>query len=163
RAAGEPPPPPTQQQQSELQRFMASAPRVPLIIPAEGAKVLVVKFNDYQCPACSQSYQDYKSILAKYQTSNPGAVRVVYRDFPLNPQCNPAVTAVVHTAACEAAVAVRLARTHNRGEQMEEWLYTHQPGMTPQTVKQAARDVGMVTDFDAKYESTLQLVKGDAA
>ena len=31
-------------------------PRVPLVVPAEGAKVLVVKFNDYQCPACGQSY-----------------------------------------------------------------------------------------------------------
>ena len=46
---------------------------------------------------------------------------------------------------------------------MEEWLYTHQEGMTPQTVRQAARDIGQVTDFDAKYASTLELVKGDVA
>ena len=29
------------------------APRVPLVVPTEGAKVLIVKFNDYQCPACA--------------------------------------------------------------------------------------------------------------
>jgi hypothetical protein len=28
---------------------------IPLIVPADGAKVLVVKFNDCQCPACGQS------------------------------------------------------------------------------------------------------------
>ena len=43
-----------------------SAPRMPLVVPTEGAKVLIVKFNDFQCPACSQSYLAYKPILAKY-------------------------------------------------------------------------------------------------
>jgi protein-disulfide isomerase len=162
-AAGAPPPTVTQDQRSELERFMAGAPRVSLVIPAEGAKVLVVKFNDYQCPACSQSYLQYKPILAKYEASNPGAVRVVMRDYPLNPQCNADLTTMLHVAACDAAVAVRLARAHNRGAEMEEWLYTHQQGMTPQTVRQAARDVGMVTDFDEKYASTLELVKADIA
>src|SRR6185503_13591130 len=43
---------PTETQKSEFERWYTSQPRVPLIVPAEGAKVLVVKFNDYQCPAC---------------------------------------------------------------------------------------------------------------
>jgi protein-disulfide isomerase len=30
-------------------------------------------------------------------------------------------------------------------------------------VRQAAREIGQVTDFDAKYASTLALVKGDIA
>ena len=46
---------------------------------------------------------------------------------------------------------------------MEEWLYTHQEGMTPQTVRQAAREIGQVTDFEAKYASTLDQVKADVA
>jgi uncharacterized membrane protein/protein-disulfide isomerase len=157
------PPPVSDDQRSELEKFMASAPRVPLVIPTEGAKVLIVKFNDYQCPACSQSYLQYKPILAKYQASAPGAVRVVMKDYPLNPECNSNLTTMLHGSACDAAVAVRLARLHNRGPEMEEWLYTHQPGMTPQTVRQAAREIGMVTDFDEKYASTIALVKGDIA
>ncbi len=35
--------------------------------------------------------------------------------------------------------------------------------MTPPAVRQAAHDVGQVADFDAKYASTLSLVKGDVA
>jgi uncharacterized membrane protein/protein-disulfide isomerase len=154
---------PSADQRSELERFMASAPRVPLIIPAEGAKVLVVKFNDYQCPACSQSYLSYKPIFTKYETTNPGAVRLVMKDYPLNPNCNSNVSAMIHVAACDAAVAVRLAKEHNRGPQMEDWLYTHQTGMTPPIVRQAAHDVGQVNDFDAKFPSTIELVKGDIA
>jgi uncharacterized membrane protein/protein-disulfide isomerase len=148
---------------SELERFLTEAPRVPIVVAAEGAKVVIVKFNDYQCPACGQSYLLYKPILAKYAASHPGAVRVVMKDFPLNANCNAAVRTVLHPAACDAAVAVRLARAANHGDQMEEWLYTHQQGMTPESVRQAARDVGKVTDFEAKYQTTLESVKADIA
>ena len=65
-------PAPTETQKSEFERWYASQPRVPLIVPAEGAKVLVVKFNDYQCPACGQSYTQYKPVFAKYETEQPG-------------------------------------------------------------------------------------------
>jgi protein-disulfide isomerase len=85
------------------------------------------------------------------------------KDYPLNRDCNDAMGQTIHPAACEAAVAVRLAKTHNTTEAMEEWLYTHQPAMTPPSVRQAARDIGQVTDFDAKYQSLLSLVKGDVA
>jgi len=152
----------TADQRNELEQFMATATRIPLVIPRDGAKVLIVKFNDFQCPACGHSYQSYKPILAKYESQNPGAVRMVLRDYPLNPNCNTA-SSMLHPAACHAAVAVRLAREHNRGEQMEDWLYTHQPEMTPDSVKKAAREVGEVTDFDAKYAATLELVKADVA
>ncbi|HKT79037.1 MAG TPA: vitamin K epoxide reductase family protein [Vicinamibacterales bacterium] len=151
------------QARSQVEQFMATEKRVPLVIATQGAKVLIVKFNDYQCPACAASYEMYKPVLAKYQASNPGEVRVVYKDFPLNPSCNETVRQVVHGAACEAAVAVRLAKLKGKGEAMEEWLYTHQEGMTPQSVKQAAREVGQVTDFDAKFQSTLESVKSDVA
>jgi uncharacterized membrane protein len=152
----------SQDQRSEVERYMATAPRIPIVIPSEGAKVLLVKFNDYQCPACAQSYQAYKAILAKYDAQAPGAVKLVVKDYPLNPGCNPGVAAVVHPAACEAAVAVRLAREHKRGDAMEEWLYTHQPSLTPASVRQAAREIGGVTDFDARFPITLELVKGEA-
>ena len=46
---------------------------------------------------------------------------------------------------------------------MEEWLFANQPSLTPPFVRQGARDVGQVTDFDAKYQATLELVKSDIA
>jgi uncharacterized membrane protein/protein-disulfide isomerase len=155
-------PVPTADQRSELEQFMATATRIPLVIPRDGAKVLIVKFNDFQCPACAGSWEAYKPILAKYEAQEPGAVRMVLRDYPLHSACNPR-SSELHAAACEAAVAVRLAREHDRGEAMEEWLYTHQSGMTPATVRQAAREIGQVTDFDARYAATLELVKADVA
>ncbi|MBI2187861.1 MAG: thioredoxin domain-containing protein, partial [Acidobacteria bacterium] len=64
--------------------------------------------------------------------------------------------------ACEAAVAVRLARTRNRAAQMEEWLFDNQPGLTRDTVKQALADIAQITDFDAQYATVLDEVRKDA-
>jgi uncharacterized membrane protein/protein-disulfide isomerase len=153
---------PTQAQLSELERFMATAPRVPIVIPREGAKVLVIKFHDYQCPPCRQSYEDYKPIFAKYEAEQAGAVRLVEKDFPISPECNRFVTPPgLHPASCEAAVAVRLAAEHNRRGEMEDWLFENQPKLTPQVVRDAAREIGHVPDYDERYQSILGLVKGD--
>jgi uncharacterized membrane protein/predicted DsbA family dithiol-disulfide isomerase len=145
---------------AEFLRFYNAQPRLTLNVPADGAKVLIVKFNDYLCPACGESFRAYKSVLAKYEASNPGAVRLVTRDFPLESECN---TGGSHPAACEAAVAVRLARAKGKAEALEEYLFANQSGMTADKVKQAAREVGQVTDFDARYQATLEQVKADAA
>jgi uncharacterized membrane protein/protein-disulfide isomerase len=148
------------QAQTELERFMSQAPRVPLVIPSDGAKVLIVKFHDLQCPACKQAFLSYKPILAKY-AATPGQIKVVEKDFPLNTDCNSTIPSTLHPAACDAAVAVRLAREHNRGDELEDYFFTHQEQMTPQWVRQQAKDIGGVTDFDAKYATAMDGVKAD--
>jgi protein-disulfide isomerase len=152
----------TPEQTSEFERVMATAPRIPIVVPSDGAKVLIVDFSDFQCPYCRQAFYAYKPILQKYEAQQPGAVKFVLKDYPLDSECNVNVAGGgPHPAACEAAVAVRLAQQHNRMDAMEEWLFSNQPTMTPPVVRQAARDVGQVPDFEAKYQATLELVKGD--
>ena len=46
---------------------------------------------------------------------------------------------------------------------MEEWLFANQPQITPDLVKQGARSIGGITDFEAQYAKTLELVKADIA
>ncbi len=153
-----------QDQRSEFERWYAAQPRVPLIVPSEGARVLIVDFSDFQCPYCRQAFTSLKPIIAKFNAAEPNSVRLVLKDYPLDSECNVNVqNGGPHPSACEAAAAVRLARQHNREDAMEEWLFANQEGMTPDTVKKAAREVGQVTDFDAKYAAQLELVKGDIA
>jgi uncharacterized membrane protein/protein-disulfide isomerase len=161
-AAPAPPPVPlTGQQQSEFERWYSGLPRVPIAVPNEGAKVLIVKFNDYQCPPCRQTYELYKPIIAKYQGEYPGKVKFVTKDYPLDPECNSNAPAGQHQAACEAAVAVRLAKQKKRGEAMEEWLFQNQAQMSPDLVREGVKSVAGVADFDAQYARQLELVKGD--
>ncbi len=146
---------------SEFQRWYEAQPRVELPVPNAGEKVLVVKFNDYQCPPCRQTYLDYKGVFAKYEAQYPGQVRYVMKDFPLDPECNVNAPNGIHLAACEAAVAVRLARVRGEGERLEEHIFANQATLTPDWVRQAAAERGGVQDFGEQYARTLELVKQD--
>ena len=160
--AGEVYTPPTEtidpDQLAEFNKWIDAQPRVNVPVPANGAQVLIVKFNDYQCPSCRQTYMEYKGILAKYQ-NNP-KVRFVTMDFPLDSECN---TAGIHAAACEAAAAVRMAKAKGKGAEMEEYLFSNQEKFTPTWVKDAAKQVAGITDFDTEYPKVLEQVKADAA
>ena len=153
----------TADRQSEFLRFWENAPRTQLPVSADGAAVVIVRFSDYQCPACAQAYKEYKPILARYSAQYPGAITVVQKDYPLETECNSNLGRDVHLAACEAAAAVRGARAKGRGDAMEDWLYTNHQILTPAAVRQAAAEVGGATDFDAQYPSLIASVKSDIA
>ena len=148
---------------SEFEQFWDAQPRVELPVAREGAQVLVVKFNDYQCPSCAKTHLDYEPIFARYESSHPGAVRHISLDYPLDPECNEQTPMGGHMGACEAAVAVRLARRAGRDEQMARWLYENQQNLSRETIREALAEVAGVTDFDAMYDATLDDVKADIA
>jgi uncharacterized membrane protein len=147
--------------QKELETFLAAQQRVPVMVASEGAAVVLVKFNDYQCPPCGQTFAQYKPVLAKYNQQYPGKFKYLTKDYPLDPECNRLAPTGAHMASCEAAVSVRLAREKGKADAMEDWLFANQPTLTPASVKEAARIVGGVSDFDARYAAMLTLVKGD--
>ena len=149
----------------KFEEYLAAQPRVPVMAPSDGAAVVILKFNDYQCPGCGQTYRDLKPVLAKWAKEQPGKVKFTAKDYPLERECNQFVGQDLHPGACEAAVAVRLAREKGKAEAMEDWLYANQPAMNPDTVKKAAATVGGVAlnDFNARYAGTLELVKADIA
>jgi uncharacterized membrane protein/protein-disulfide isomerase len=161
-AAPAPLPAVTDEQRAQLAQWWEVQPKVEVPISADGAKVLIVKFNDYQCPACKLTYDAYKQILPKYIAS--GQVKYIVKHYPLEPECNPALTNTVHPAACEAAAAVIMARSKGTVDKLEEWIFAHlgPPILTPDQVKDAARSVGGITDFDAQYARAKEEIKTDA-
>jgi len=164
-AAGAPPAAPLPSDQaSAFEHWFSAQPRVSVPVPREGAKVLVVKFNDYQCPPCRNTYEGYKGIFEKYAAEDPGQVKLVYRDYPLDSACNPNVLGGgPHPSACDAAVAVRLAAEHGKESEMRQWLFDHQPEMTGPVIRQALQKIAGVTDFDARYPEVIKKVQADIA
>ena len=146
-------------ERERLAQWWEMQPKEILPIDGGGAKVVVVKFNDYQCPLCGTTYKHYKPVFQ----SHAGEVRLITKHYPLESECNPGVNAG-HFAACEAAAAVIMARAKGTAEKMEDWLFDHQgpPILTPVQVKAAARDVAGVTDFDAQYLAALKEIREDA-
>lgn len=81
-------------------------------IASDSAKVTIVEFGDYQCPACAQANPQVKQVLAEY----PGKVNFVFRHFPL-PQ---------HGNALIAAEAAEAAGAQGKYWEMHDKLYTSQ-------------------------------------
>jgi uncharacterized membrane protein/protein-disulfide isomerase len=152
-------PPLTDQQRADIEKWWTVQPKVELPISNEGAKVLVVKFSDYMCPACRQTYEFYKPVLGKYLAG--GEVRYVVKHYPLEAECNPSAPNN-HYASCEAAAAVIMAKPKGTAEKLEQWIFSNQIGLTPDAVKGVAKDIGGIQDFDAQYQTVLQEVKADA-
>ena len=159
-AAAAPPlqfPPLTEQQQADFERWWDVQPKVDVPIDRGTAKVLVVKFNDFQCPPCRLTYNEYRGILEKYDAS--GELKFVLKHFPLDPECNPASAG--HFASCEAAAAYVIAKTNGNSGKLESWLFANQPNLTPELVKEGAAQIGGIKDFDAQYATALNTVRED--
>jgi len=151
----------TPELRAEFERWWDTQPRMTLPVSSDGAKVLVVKFTDLQCPSCGVSHIAMKPKLAEYQTRYPGAVKLVTKDYPLQPECNPNVQRAVHLAACDAAAAVRMARQVGKGDALEDWFYSNQSSLTPTSVRQAAAAIGGVTNFNAGLPAALNAIRTD--
>ena len=150
----------TDLQRAQFEKWYDLQPVVSVPIDKGGAKVLVVKFNDYQCPPCRRSHYEFQGVLAKYTAS--GDVKYVMKHFPLELECNTKNAG--HVAACEAAAAVVMANKKGTSEKLEAWLFANQgpPFLTPDQVRKAASTIGGVTDFDAQYPAVLEEVKADS-
>lgn len=67
--------------------------------PADAA-VTVVMYSDVQCPYCDRAWETVRALADR------GEARVVYKHYPLDSACNPAVSTGLHPLACEAAKAL---------------------------------------------------------
>jgi uncharacterized membrane protein/protein-disulfide isomerase len=153
--------PATADQRSEFERYWETLPRTPVPVPSDGAAVVIVKFTDLQCPACGTTYFEAKPVIAKWQAEHPGLVKYVTKDYPLQPECNSNVLRPMHVAACDAAVAVRLARMKGKGDALEDYFYGNQAMLSPVSVREMAARIGGVTDLDAQYPRAVEGVKAD--
>jgi uncharacterized membrane protein/protein-disulfide isomerase len=149
-------------QRAELERWFEVQPKVEMPFPKETARVVVVKFNDYQCPPCRATYFAYEPVLAKYK-DRPGDVKFLLKQFPLNQKCNPSISGTAHAAACEAAAGAIMARSTGAFDKLSDWFYLHQDKLTPSVVRDAAARVAQITDFDARYSAAIEEVKAEAA
>jgi uncharacterized membrane protein len=143
----------TPEQLAEWEKFLDSAPLTAEMQPSGDVKVRLVKFNDYQCPYCRQTWALYRGIIAKYEAAYPDAFEYESRDFPLEAECG---LGGGHSMSCEAAAAARMARMHDKGREMEAWLFEHQSfEMTRDDVKKGLAEVVEAVDFESEYAKML--------
>lgn len=94
------------------------------------AKVVVVEFSDFQCPACGQMYPIVKRLSDEYSAT----VKFVYRDFPLT---------TIHPFAQKAAEAAQCAFDQNNFWNYHDKLFENQQSLQIADLKKYAGEVGL--------------------
>jgi len=124
--------------------------------------VVLVKFNDFQCPPCRQAFFDYQPALAQLRARFGPTFKFTNIDFPLDKKCNPFVSTSMHPVACEAAVAVRLAARAGKAASIEEWLFTHQTTLSaPSIVWSGLEEVTQVREGSTQYAENVGALDED--
>jgi uncharacterized membrane protein/protein-disulfide isomerase len=156
-------PPPADQQEAWLQEW-DKATREETGVSPDGATVVVIKFNDFQCPGCREGWLYYKPIIDEFAKTHPGAVKYVIKDFPLEGECNFSTPSMNHYSSCEASAAVRMARAVGKADEMEAWLFTNQPRLvTTGVVQEGLKEVTGLTNFDQQYPQMLPGIRQDVS
>ena len=68
----------------------------PHVKGAPNAPLTIVEFSDFECPACGHAFGDLRELVR----SRPD-VRLVFRHFPLDSQCNAQMQQQLHPEACK--------------------------------------------------------------
>jgi uncharacterized membrane protein len=151
-------------QNSELARWWDMQPKSNNFpFDNAGAKVLIVEFADFQCPHCRDAYFGLKPVLDKYVGSNPKDVKFIFKTWPLNSNCNASVPSASFVASCDASALYVMAKQKGTGDALKDWFFLHQAELSPDTVRNAAKDIAKIPDFQGGYDKAIQEVKTDAA
>jgi len=130
---------------------------------ASDNKIRVVVFTDYQS-SDRYAVPEAAAEIDAYRKQGLSAELVV-RDFPLDNNCNSAHAAIPHTAACEAACAVRLVRAvqgQADADNMAMWLYRRGPVLSPELVERRLQDLGLLEQYRLRRSTLLEEVAADA-
>lgn len=104
----------------------------------QSAKVTLVEFGDYQCPACKLSHPQTKQIVEEYSNKEPGTFNFVFRHFPLPQHKN----GVIGSRAAESAgLQGKYWQMHNKlYEDQERWGESDNP---METFNEYAKELGL--------------------
>lgn len=100
-----------------------SARKGPLKVTLE-----VTEFADFLCPACKRA----GGVLKEIFQAHPSEIAVTYRHYPLDMECNPAITRPMHVGACQLSYASYCAQVQNRFWQMHDLIFARQEQLSGQ-------------------------------
>ncbi|MCI5072861.1 thioredoxin domain-containing protein [bacterium] len=129
----------------------------------DNAPITIVKFSDFQCPACKQA----GSILKNITRESKGKIKLVYKYFPLDSKCNPKVPAGRgHLQACQAAVSSLCAANQEQFWAYHDLIFANQYNLTDDAFKSFAEQLNLDMNLFKKCsQSTVayDIVKRDIA
>ncbi|MBX3721426.1 MAG: thioredoxin domain-containing protein [Turneriella sp.] len=162
-----------EQLHNEFYKQWKAAEKAGLDVPKSGSKgganpvLTIVEFADPLCPHC----KDMGHVLGDFVKKNPDKVRVVFRHYPLDIQCNDAMKRPFHVGACDLARAIECGEAQGKFWPMHDAVFAQQESfmrnpVTDKAIESLAQSgglnpAGLLQCF--KNQSTMAKVKSDIA
>ncbi len=84
------------------------------VLGPDSAPLQLVEFSDFQCPYCKRASHTFKPLIEQFK----GKVQLVFKNYPLDSECNSNIEEGGHAYACQAAMVARCA-----GAQGDEFFW----------------------------------------
>jgi protein-disulfide isomerase/uncharacterized membrane protein len=102
-----------------------------------------VVFSDFECPACRNLATFLEERVAPLFDGN---LKIVFKHFPLNTDCNSAVRGTLHKHACTAAALAEAARMQGGDDafwRAHDYLFEHRATLSQITPEKLAEALGL--------------------
>ena len=105
----------------------------------DDAKIVIIEFADYMCPACGQT----APVLEELHKQLGDRALFVFKNYPLSNQCNSAVQSDMHPFSCDIAKIARCAGSIGKFWDYHLMAFEHQSKASKETAKDWGRRVGL--------------------
>jgi protein-disulfide isomerase len=144
---------------NDIVESVLATPAVAIAIPSDApsignadAAITIVKFSDYQCPACKMGGMALHPLVKRY----PKQLRIVYMNYPLDSECNPEMKRKMHEAACESARIAICAAAQGKFIETYEALFEKQDSLAAGKVLELIQSPSLQLD-ENKLKECVQL------
>lgn len=155
---------------NDIVESVLSTPVTPLEIPTDvptignpNASITIIKFSDFQCPACKMAANAIHPLLKRY----PHDIKFAFVNFPLDMGCNPQIKNKMHEFACEAATVAICANQQGKFAEAYDILFEKQKEFEAEKIADMlsgvqSLDLNTLKDC-MKLPSTIEKIQRDVA
>ena len=111
------------------------------VLGDSNAEVTIIEFSDYQCPFCRKFWTEtYPELKSQYVDT--GKAKIIFRDLPLDTNCNRNLGNQLHPMACKSAEAAECVR--EKAGDSGYWKF-HDKMFSEQNILDSGSAIGSVT------------------
>jgi protein-disulfide isomerase len=151
------------QEYSSAHRFQIPVLRDDPVLGPSSARVRLVVFSSFQCPAC----RAFAAVAHRLNQQFPSSIQIVFKNYPLGKDCNPDLVREMQPRACAAAFAAEAANRQGGFWQYHDGIFFRSSllGAEPE-LQRIARASGMDMlrwESDRRSREIETRVKSDVA
>jgi len=120
---------------------------------ASPAFVRLIEFSDMLCPSCQRASKMNAILLANYRND----MSLVFKHYPLDQECNPALNRNVHPGACQLAAAASCAHLQDKFWPFHDVIFAKGRNYKVSDINTDAKRLGL--DMN-EFQSCMQAGKG---